>query len=240
MSLDALFHLFTGLPRQGPGSEHSTREALRRLPELPPRPRVLDIGCGTGSQTRVLARLLDAQITAVDIHAPYLEELAREPVETRCLSMDSLDFPPETFDLIWSEGAVFVVGVSKALELWGPLLKPGGCLAFSEATWLTESPPAEAQAFWSKAYPPMENTAGNRRKIEAAGFRLLDAFPLPADDWWQEFYTPLKKRIEAVRIESREWPELAAVIEETEHEIDLFGRYHAAYGYVFYICQRGR
>ena len=238
MSQEALFHLFTGLPRQGPGSERSTREAIRRLPELGPNPRVLDVGCGTGSQTRVLARSLDARITAVDIHAPYLEELAAEPVETRCQSMDNLDFPHGAFDLIWSEGAVFVIGIPKALEHWRPLLKTGGCLAFSEATWLTDSPPAEAKLFWSRAYPPMADTTGNRRQVEQAGFRLLDTFPLPADDWWREFYTPLKRRIEEVRKESRDWPELAAVIEETEREIDLFSRYHASYGYVFYICQR--
>ena len=43
------------VPRQGPGSDACTREALRRLPELPPAPRVLDLGCGSGRGALVLA-----------------------------------------------------------------------------------------------------------------------------------------------------------------------------------------
>ena len=49
------FELFTGLPRQGPGSTPSTRRALGLVPGVGPRTRVLDIGCGTGAQTLVLA-----------------------------------------------------------------------------------------------------------------------------------------------------------------------------------------
>ena len=50
------FELFSGLPRQGPGSAASTRRALGLVPGVGPRTRVLDIGCGTGDQTMVLAR----------------------------------------------------------------------------------------------------------------------------------------------------------------------------------------
>jgi hypothetical protein len=39
------------LPREGPGTDECTQEALRLLPPLPPQPRVLDLGCGPGAQT---------------------------------------------------------------------------------------------------------------------------------------------------------------------------------------------
>ncbi|HEX8823356.1 MAG TPA: class I SAM-dependent methyltransferase, partial [Archangium sp.] len=59
MLADAFFLLHTDLPREGPGSDDCTREALRRLrPWLPASPRVLDLGCGPGKQTLVLAREL--------------------------------------------------------------------------------------------------------------------------------------------------------------------------------------
>lgn len=117
---------------------------------------VLDIGCGTGRQTLVLARTLRARVVGIDIHPPYLDELAQaaaqaglsEWIRTRCLSMDALDYAPESIDLIWSESAIFVLGVTTALRLWRPLLRAGGCLAFTEITWFDAEPPAEAAAFF--------------------------------------------------------------------------------------------
>ena len=72
---DALFRLFETLPRQGPGSAACTREALQRLPALPTAPRVLDLGCGTGASTLVLAATLRTSVIAVDIHQPFLDQL---------------------------------------------------------------------------------------------------------------------------------------------------------------------
>ena len=52
----AIALLHQGLPREGPGDDGCTREALRRLPELRPEAVVLDLGCGPGGQTLVLAK----------------------------------------------------------------------------------------------------------------------------------------------------------------------------------------
>lgn len=65
------FELFSGLPRQGPGDGASTERALALVPPLGSASRVLDIGCGTGAQTRVLARSTPAHITEIDSHAPF-------------------------------------------------------------------------------------------------------------------------------------------------------------------------
>jgi trans-aconitate methyltransferase len=65
------FELFDGLPRQRPGDEGSTLRALALVPRVEPGMRVLDLGCGTGSQTRVLARHTGARIVAIDAHAPF-------------------------------------------------------------------------------------------------------------------------------------------------------------------------
>ena len=246
MSLDALFTLFSGLPRGGPGSNASTREAISRLPSLPAAPRILDIGCGPGKQTQVLARMLQAKVTAIDIHRPFLDQLTADAeaaglsglVETRELSMDALDYPAASVDLIWSEGAVFILGVAEAVRLWRPLLKSGGLLAFTEATWLTDTPPAEAAAYWRDNYPAMATAAANIATIESAGFHVLDHFTLPATDWWEELYTPLEARMADLKEDPASGSELLEAIELSELEIDLYRRHGDSFGYVFYLGQR--
>lgn len=246
MSLQALFTLFSGLPRQGPGSDCSTLEALRRLPPLPPKATVLDLGCGSGRQTLVLARTLRTRVVGIDIHQPYLDELERAAasaglsgcIQTRCLSMDALDYPPGSIDLIWSEGAIFVLGMPRALRLWRPLLRVGGCLAFTDVTWLDAQPPEEAAAFFREEYPGIATLEQNRRRVESEGYEVLDAFPLPAEDWWTEYYSPLRERIAKLRPELPAQPELAAVVAATEREIHLFSRFSSSYGYVFYLLRR--
>ncbi|MEE9235563.1 MAG: class I SAM-dependent methyltransferase [Candidatus Acidoferrales bacterium] len=246
MSNDALFILHSGLPREGPGSNASTLEAIRRLPPLPSAPRIVDIGCGPGKQTLVLARTFRAPVIAVDIHEPYLEQLKEAAVktglsqfiETRNVSMDALDLPAESIDLIWSEGAAYILGVSRALRVWRPFLRAGGLVAFTEATWLTEAPPEEAAAFFREEYPEMATVDENRRRAGAAGYEVSDAFALPLEDWWTEYYTPLRERITALRARGDRDADLAAEMEATEREIDIYTRYGDSFGYVFYLLRK--
>ena len=87
-------------------------------------------------QTLVLARETYGRIIAVDRHQPYLDELDRrakrqwlsDRIHTINASMMALDLPDETFDLIWSEGAIYVMGFEQGLRAWKRLLKPGGAI----------------------------------------------------------------------------------------------------------------
>jgi serine/threonine-protein kinase HipA len=243
---DAFLLLHTDLPREGPGSDDCTREALRRLhPLLPPSPRVLDLGSGPGRQTLVLARELGVPITAVDASARFLGRLEFEAsaqglgnlVRTRCADFGTLDDAPGSVDLIWSEGAIYFLGFGEGLRKWLPLLSPGGLLAASEATWLTDSPPLEAADFWREAYPRMGNLATNSAKAREAGFEVLDTFVLPASAWWEEYYRPLRARMASLQERARGDLDLATAIEETEREISLFERHGTSYGYVFYLLR---
>lgn len=239
----ALFLLHRDLPREGPGSDASTREALRRLPALPPDPVVLDLGCGPGRSSLVLARETGARVIAVDLHAPFLDQLARDAVhqglshliEPRCVDMAAPGLPPGSADLIWSEGSAYVLGFAEALRLWRPFLKPGGLMAVTECTWLVDDPSDEPRRFWDAAYPSMGRVAENRRHAEAAGFEVLDTFALPASAWWDEYYTPLLERVAALRPTADD--SLIPLLDETEREADLYRRHGDAYGYVFYLLR---
>jgi serine/threonine-protein kinase HipA len=244
---EAFMLLHTDLPREGPGSDDCTREALRRLrPFLPNSPVVLDLGCGPGRQTLVLARELGTTVTAVDAHAPFLKQLEANAaarglghlVRTRCADFGALEDAPGGVDLIWSEGAIYILGWGEGLRRWRPLLRPGGVMAATEATWLTDSPPAEAADFWREAYPRMGTVVSNSAAARAAGFEVLDTFVLPASAWWDEYYRPLEARMGLLGERARQDVDLATAIAETQREMSLYARYGTSYGYVFYLLRR--
>lgn len=246
MDLAPIHKLHDPIPRGAPGSDATTTRAITALPDLPSSARILDIGCGKGRQTLVLARSYQQPVVAIDIHQPYLDHLNQAAaaaglghlIKTRNLSMDALDYGRESVDLIWSEGAVYVLGVTAALKLWRPMLKPGALMAFSELTWLSPDPPAEVRAFWRAGYPGMETLAGNLARIDSEGYDTVETFAVPNDDWWTDYYTPLRDRIASLRASGDIDSDLAEVLDATEQEIDLFSRHGDSYGYVFYLLRK--
>jgi|GEM_PF-402315 len=242
---EAFFSLYEGLPRQGPGSESSTHEALQRLGTLKKPLRVIDLGCGSGASTLLLARELQSPVVAYDQHAPFLEALSanadqeglKSLIDVRQGDFTQLDEPPCSYDLIWCEGAAYLVGFERALSLWRPLLAPGGKLALTELTWLADVPSDEPRVFWKKAYPGMTNREGNCRSAQRVGYSVLDTFALPKDDWWNEYYRPLRRRIATFRANHTVPRTIEAILAETEREMDIVERYSDEFGYVFYLLQ---
>ena len=58
---DIFFEIHQSLPSEGPERNRYTRKAFRLLPKLA-KPRILDIGCGTGIPALELARLREGEI----------------------------------------------------------------------------------------------------------------------------------------------------------------------------------
>jgi serine/threonine-protein kinase HipA len=237
--------LHRGLPQQGPGSDPSSLRALALVPELPASPDVLDVGCGPGRQTLALARATGGRITAVDLAPAFLSEVetrARaaglaDRIRTRCESLDAVALPDASFDLVWSEGALYTVGFEKALRALHRLLRPGAALAATELTWLTDAAPPAARDFWREAYPPMASREQNRRALAAAGFTPLADFALPDADWWQGYYAELEPRIARLRAQLAGDPAARAALDASQREIDLRRACPDAYGYVFYVMR---
>jgi len=240
------YELHSDMPRQGPGDAACTRQAFSMLAGLPPRAEVLDVGCGPGAQTLTLATLDTGTITAVDNHAPYLAELTAvaeqhglaDRIRTVEKDMTALDFPAASCDLIWSEGAIYIMGFETGLRAWRPLLRAGGFLAVTEATWLASDPPAEPAAFWDEGYPAMQDVEANLASIREAGYRPLGHFTLPDSCWWADYYTPLEQRLAEFERHHRGDESARRIVDMERREIALFRKYARYYGYVFYVMRR--
>ncbi len=238
--------LYGGLPRQGPGSPACTRRAFSMLGPLPDRPLVLDVGCGTGAQTLELAGLTPGHIIGLDVFDWALDRLSEKVVaqglagrvHTTKQSMAEMDFREETFDLIWSEGALYIMGFESALKKCRTLLKPGGYLAASELCWLTDDAPPEARDFFASEYPEMKTVEDNVRLFSDCGFDLLGHFTEPDSTWWDDYYTPMKKLLPQLRKNYAAVPDALALFDESDAEMAIHEKYAKSYGYEFFVARK--
>lgn len=243
--MEFFFEIHQNLPREGPGDTASTRKALEMITGLPERPAILDVGCGPGVQTRDLAQMTGGMVTAVDTHQPFLDRLQYQaeaeglagqiiPVNQ---SMKALDFPAASFDVIWSEGAIYIMGFEEGLRVWKQLLKPGGWIAVTEASWLKPHPPAEVRDFWNTAYPQMSLVEDNLKTIEALDYRVLGHFTLPKSCWLEDYYAPMLERVAILREKYTGDTEKQTLLDEELVEVEIYRKYSDWYGYEFYVMQ---
>lgn len=231
------------LPRNGPGSARATRDIYALLRDLPPKPLVLDLGCGQAPEAFDLLGVCDGHITAVDLFEPFLDKASArakaEGVGEDRLAFErgdigELEYDEESFDLVWSEGAIYLIGFEEGLRNWARFVKRGGYVVVSEATWLTDRPTPIAEAFWGEGYPAMGTVVSNCAAAEAAGYEVVATKILPEEDWWDSYYTPMARELEAMRGHYGPLP----VIDELGKEIAVLERSSGDYSYVFYVLKR--
>jgi ubiquinone/menaquinone biosynthesis C-methylase UbiE len=200
-----------------------TRRAFQMLPELD-QPHILDIGCGSGVPTMELARLSDGQIIGLDIDPSLLDQLAKkieeaglsDRVKTLKRSMFELDFPDESFDVIWAEGSISRIGFERGLKEWRRFLKPKGFLV---------------------VHDEVTNITQKLEQISSCGYDLLEHFTLSRDIWWTEYYGPWEKRIREMRIEYADEPQALLELDKEQREIELFKASPRQYSSVFFVMQ---
>jgi ubiquinone/menaquinone biosynthesis C-methylase UbiE len=233
--------IFESLELWGPGSEEDSLRALSLLPDQPKA--VLEIGCGKGPLTPLLAHHTGASITAVDNEPRALNGL-KEKIENQglsgrinpvCASMRELPFVEESFDLIWSEGSAYIMGVTRALAQWKRFLQEGGFLVISDLVWLTDRPSPESEAFWRGEYPDMQPVDTRLRQMQEAGYELIEHFPLSIEAW-RNYIDPLRERVRELQPVMKG----SAALEDLERELDLYDRHLGdEFGYHFFILRRG-
>ncbi|MEE9501520.1 MAG: methyltransferase domain-containing protein [Candidatus Aminicenantaceae bacterium] len=245
MRKDIFFEIHQGLPREGPGRNEYTKKAYEMLPKMD-QPKILDIGCGPGGPTIELARISGGDVFGMDTHQSYLDVLEEkikkaglsERVKAVIGSMFTMDFPEESFDIIWAEGSIYIIGFEEGLNDWRRFIKPQGFLVVHEMTWLKPNPPKEIFDYWMKMYPGITTIPENLELIHPCGYKVLGHFPLPENAWWEEYYHPLEERINQLRAKYKENPETLRTLNSEQEEIDLYRKYSAWYGSVFYVMQK--
>jgi len=241
--IEVLIELHRGLERQGPGDPGFSQDIIKQIPELPSNPRIADIGCGAGAGALILARKYHSRIKAVDFSREFLDQLMHrarqqgledliDPIEC---DMGSLDWEAETIDLLWSEGAAYNITFEGALKAWRPLMAVNGIAVISEMNYFSKDVSEVVTQYMKNAYPGIKTESNNVDLINASGFEFLSIHRLPSVAWWDNYYDPLRKNIEALKDSSDSV--MQAVISETEEEMKFFKEHEEEYGYTYYIMR---
>ena len=124
------------------------------LDKLPKGSRILDVGCGIGGSSRILAKNYGFNVTGITI-SPAQVKRARDltPLGLNCnfQVMDALDlkFEDGSFDAIWSvEAGAHMIDKSKFADEMLRTLRPGGYLALAD--WNSRDLRAYPPSFFEK------------------------------------------------------------------------------------------
>ena len=108
------------------------------LDQLPPGSRILDVGCGIGGSSRILARDYGFDVLGITISAAQVKranDLTSKRLKCRFELMDALDlkFSQGTFDGVWSvEAGPHMPDKQLYADEMLRVLRPGGVLAVAD------------------------------------------------------------------------------------------------------------
>ncbi len=146
-----------------------------------------------------------------------------------------MPFAPGSLDVIWSEGAIYLLGFEAGITAWRPLLAPGGVLAVSELTWLTHDRPPALQAYWDAHYPEVDTASSKLAVLERHGLTVRGYFPLPVSDWLDGYLGPLEAGFDAF-LARHPTAAARALVREAREEHALYRQHRDHVSYGFYVA----
>lgn len=244
--IEYIYELCEALPRSGPGDNEFTRRAFNSIPQPQKHPLILDIGCGQGMQTIELANISDGKIIALDNHQGFLDMLMGqankqglgEKIIPQNISMLDMNFEEETFDIIWSEGALYFLGFQNGLKRCHQLLKGKGYLAVTELVYTVSVPPNVVAEYFGTEYPDINNIEEKIEIINKEGFNLISNFTLPESAWLDNYYIPIEKELPRLNKKYQGNEIALTVFESFKQEVDFYREYSKFYGYELFVLQK--
>lgn len=230
--------VFETLERWAPGSDSESLKALSMLPVAPTK--ILELGCGKGLATQVLANHTSAHITAVDneqsaltrLDERFEEDGLSDRLTSVCASMTDLPLEKKSFDLIWAEGSAYIMGVVNALSQWKPLLKEEGVMMISDLVWLTDTPSQESVDFWKGEYPDIQTVETRLQQMQGEGYQVVSHFTL-SDQAWQNYYGPLGARVESLLPTMQD----SKALQDISNEVSTYQKHKKEFGYKVFILK---
>ena len=201
-----------------------TRRAFRMLPQID-KPRILDVGCGSGIPTLELVRLSQGEIIAIDIDQPALDKLNRriekaeltKRIKAENCSMFDMSFPDESFDIVWSEGSIYAIGFERGLREWKRLLKSKGSMV---------------------VHDEQGNVREKLEQISNCGYELLGYFMLSKEIWWTEYFAPFEKWIAESRTTYIHDPKVLEELHQAQLELDMYKKYPERNSSVCFVMKK--
>lgn len=164
---------------------------------LPPKARVLEVGCGTGAVLRSLARRSDftGKAIGVDQCRPFLDiasALARsEGLDDRLAfqvgDAHKLDFPAESFDIVIAHTLIsHVTAPIPVLSEMTRLVRPGGRVVVFDGDYASLTYAYRDHSFGQRMDAALATSTFNNPRIMRDLPRLLRSLDLELDGAWGE------------------------------------------------------
>lgn len=159
-------------------------EALIHLCGIDAAHEVLEVGCGVGQTSVLLAERCGCRVVGVDLSAgmvAFAEARARkrgvsDRTEFRVGEITALPFEDGRFDVVFGESiTVFAPDQRKAIHEYARVLKSGGVVGINETVWLKTPPPPEVEAWLSNDLgggAQTRSVEGWKTLMEDAGLRV--------------------------------------------------------------------
>ena len=131
--------------------------------------------------------------------------------------MFDMNFPDESFDIVWSEGSIYAIGFERGLREWKRLLKPRGSMV---------------------VHDEQGNVREKLEQISNCGYELLSYFMLSKEIWWTEYFAPLEKWIAESETKYIDDPQILEELHQAQEELEMFRKNPERNSSIYFIMKR--
>lgn len=143
---------------------------FRKFYQSPKRPKIIDLGCGTGIVMQKFQKYAD--MSGVDFSQQAIDFCRRRGLKNvRMASLMKLPFPKNSFDAAFCLDVLYHKGISddqKALKEISRILKPGGLLFITDSAMPILWSKHDLASHAARRYSKRELV----KKLKTAGFRI--------------------------------------------------------------------